>query len=221
MKLWFICDKGRPYGRCDSRRSVEPFGTTTACRRARDTADPSPHLLQLELVPGLIPTLLQLVAPSATPAPVRLAGAIYLKNRIMSSWRIQSASQRELLNTTSPDAGAEALLATTRKIVYTPIPLADRQSLKTNILPLISALSTAEQAEQAAAETPGPPLGASAGNGIVKSQMALILGKMIEVDFPHEWPTLVEEISVCLVNGDQGLLEAGLRGALQVLRGFK
>lgn len=90
---------------------------------------------------------------------------------------------------------------------YAAIPLSDRQSLKTNILPLIAALSSAE-------------VGENGGGAAIKVQMCTVLGKMVDTDFPDDWPTLIDEISR-LLQGNEGEVEAGLRGAVEVMRGFR
>lgn len=144
---------------------------------------------QLEPVEGLLPTLLQLISPSSIAPPVvRLAAAIYLKNRVKSSWRAPLP----------PSAYA----ASVKPPPYTPIPPSDRQSLKTNVLPLLAALA----GDQASAR--------------VKEQVGEVLAKVVEVDYPEEWPGLVEEIGALLA-GNEGQVEAGLRATVDVFSSLR
>ncbi|GAA5866795.1 hypothetical protein JCM3774_001803 [Rhodotorula dairenensis] len=173
------------------------------------------ELKKLEPVEGLLPTLLQLVAPSSATDPqtpvVRLAAAIYLKNRIRSSWRTSAAGRDPAALLQHPPSAAASSSSSTSP--YVAIPPSDRQSLKTNLIPLYAALA-ADAVEHSAK---------------VKEQVGEALAKVIECDFPAEWPGLVEEIQVMLrrsaepassssssSNGDGGNLEAGLRATAEV-----
>ncbi|KAK4703327.1 hypothetical protein P7C70_g2895, partial [Phenoliferia sp. Uapishka_3] len=148
------------------------------------------ELRKLEPQEGLVPTLLQLISPSPSSTPaVRLAAAIYLKNRISSSWRPPPPAS--VMSTLSPSAR------------YTAIPPSDRQALKTNILPLLAALSRDE------------------GSNSVKLQLSSVLGKVIDSDFPEEWPGLVNEVGALLHVSGEGEVEAGLRATVEVLRTFR
>lgn len=151
----------------------------------------------------MLPTLLQLVAPAGagpqTPSTpvVRLAAAIYLKNRIRSSWKPlpSDPSSSSLLQ--------PATRTTSQPSV--PIPPSDRQSLKTNLIPLYAALS-ADSVENSAK---------------VKEQVGEALAKVIECEFPHEWPNLIQEIQGMLGTSYQagdgnGNVEAGLRATAEV-----
>ena len=140
-------------------------------------------LRKLEGAEGLIPALLQLVSPSDNPSVVRLAAAIYLKNRITSSWRISAAHAE----TQAP---------------FTAIPPSDRQSIKTNILPLLAAV-------------------AADGETGIQQQIEATLAKVIECDFPNDWPTLIDEIVLLLDSGNEGQVEAGLRATCEIERGFR
>jgi hypothetical protein len=138
-------------------------------------------VLQLDGVEGLIPTLLQLISPtSPASGVVRLAAAIYLKNRISSSWRVPTSQTPSHLGKN-----------------YVAIPPSDRQSLKTNILPLLAALSADAESTQ------------------VKAQVAAVLSKVVDNDYPDNWPGLMDEI-VVLLGGGEGQIEAGLRATVEV-----
>lgn len=153
--------------------------------------------------------MLQLVSPSHQPTGasspvVRLAAAIYLKNRIRSSWRAppSSASQdpsAAFLNSTRP--------ASTR---YVPIPPADRQTLKSNLLPLYAALSSGSESTED-----------DATNRKVKDQIGEALAKVVECDFPADWPGLVDEIRALLAADGQGHVEAGLRASAEVFNAMR
>ncbi len=80
---------------------------------------------------------------------------------------------------------------------YLPIPPSDRQSLKTNILPLLAALS------------------ADQDSAAVKAQVAAVLSKVVDNDYPDNWPGLMDEIVVLLAGGE-GQIEAGLRATVEV-----
>lgn len=146
---------------------------------------------QLEPVEGLLPTLLQLISPASAASPVvRLAASIYLKNRIKSSWRAPlPASQYSAPSSSKPPA-------------YTPIPPSDRQSLKTNLLPLLAALAS------------------DPASSAVKAQVAETLGKVVDVDYPDEWPGLMDEV-LGMLGGDEGQVEAGLRASVNVFSSLR
>ncbi|GAA5899248.1 hypothetical protein JCM8208_001596 [Rhodotorula glutinis] len=153
------------------------------------------ELKQLEPVEGLLPTLLQLVSPSSSSSPVvRLATAIYLKNRIKSSWR----QPLEPSVYASPASVAAAQKAST----FVKIPPADRQSVKSNLIPLYAALAA-------------DPDGAK-----VKEQVGEALSRVIECDFPEHWPSLVDEVKAMLA-GDEGQVEAGLRASTEVFNSLR
>ena len=119
---------------------------------------------------------------------VRLAASIYLKNRVKSSWRAPLP----------PSAYA----ASVKPPPYTAIPPSDRQSLKTNLLPLLAALA------------------GDAGSNAVKAQVAEALGKIVDIDFPNEWPGLTDEI-MTLLGGNEGQVEAGLRATVNVFSSLR
>ncbi|KAM0754334.1 ARM repeat-containing protein [Meredithblackwellia eburnea MCA 4105] len=147
------------------------------------------ELRKLEPAEGLLSTLLQLVSPASNySTPVRLAAAIYIKNRVNSSWR---------------DAPPPSVLATlSASSRYIDIPPSDRQALKTNILPLLAALAK------------------DASGGAIKLQIAAVLGKVVDADFPEDWPGLVGEVASLLSSGE-GEIEAGLRATVEILRTFR
>jgi hypothetical protein len=175
---------------------------------------------QLETVQGLIPTLLQLIAPSSTATYViRLAASIYLKNRITTSWRILPPPV-EVAPNAIPSDDLIPVIESAKKSVHSPIPLSDRQSLKTNILPLIAALSNAETSAASANAANGSSKSNAESNQPIKLQMAMILGKMLDVDFPNDWPGVVDEMST-LIRGNEGEVEAGLRATVEIMRGFR
>ena len=80
---------------------------------------------------------------------------------------------------------------------YTPIPPSDRQALKTNILPLLAALAADAESAQ------------------VKAQVAAVLSKVVDNDYPDNWPGLMDETMV-LLGGSEGQIEAGLRATVEV-----
>ncbi|CEQ41895.1 SPOSA6832_03660, partial [Sporobolomyces salmonicolor] len=153
------------------------------------------QLKKLEPVEGLLPTLLQLISPSSSFSEVvRLAAAIYLKNRLRSSWKAP-------LNPSS-SASPAAIAAAQKSSTYVPIPPSDRQSVKTNLLPLYAALAS------------------DASSGKVKEQVGEGLGKVVECDFPDDWPGLMDEIKVML-GGNEGQVEAGLRASMEVFNSMR
>lgn len=145
---------------------------------------------QYEPREGLLPTLLQLISPQAvsSSAVVRLAAAIYLKNRVNTSWRAPS-----------PPSPHTHYVRTTP---YTAIPPSDRLALKLNILPLLAAL---------AQDPTGVP---------VKQQMEVVLAKVIEADYPENWPGLGDEVMALLSKGE-GEVDAGLRAIVLVIRNLR
>ncbi|BGP14532.1 hypothetical protein JCM10213_005180 [Rhodosporidiobolus nylandii] len=153
------------------------------------------ELKKLEPLEGFLVHLLQLVSPSSSFSPVvRLAAAIYFKNRIRSSWKAPLPP--------SEFASAAAVAATQKSSTYVPVPVSDRQSVKTNLLPLYAALaSDAESAK-------------------VKEQIGEALSKVVECDFPADWPGLVDEVKV-LLSGDEGQVEAGLRATMEIFNSLR
>lgn len=150
----------------------------------------NPFSKQLEPLEGLLPTLLQLISPSSSFSEVvRLAAAIYFKNRITSSWK----------NPLNPSSNASpAAIATAQKSsTFVAIPASDRQSVKSNLLPLYATLASDPSSAKA------------------KEQVGEALRKVVECDFPKDWPGLVDEIKVML-NGNEGQVEAGLRASMAV-----
>ncbi|GAA5967114.1 hypothetical protein JCM11641_000445 [Rhodosporidiobolus odoratus] len=153
------------------------------------------ELRKLEPLEGFLVHLLQLVSPTSTFNPtVRLAAAIYFKNRIRSSWKAPLAP--------SEHASAASVATAQKSSTFVAIPLSDRQSVKTNLLPLYAAL--AEDAESAQ----------------VKEQIAEALSKVVECDFPGNWPGLVDEVKV-LLGGNEGQVEAGLRATMEVFNSLR
>ncbi|BGP23398.1 nonsense-mediated mRNA decay protein [Rhodotorula toruloides] len=149
------------------------------------------ELKKLEPVEGLLPTLLQLISPSSSSSSVvRLAAAIYFKNRIRSSWRSPLEP--------SPFASPAAVAAAQKASIFVAIPASDRQSVKSSLIPLYAALA------------------ADPSSSKVKEQIGEVLSKVIECDFPAEWPGLVDEVKTMLA-GNEGQIEAGLRVAMEVL----
>lgn len=168
-------------------------GTLFAIFNASFSPDPNVRLvaeLQLrtfEPKEGLIPTLLQLISPASSYDPtVRLSAAIYLKNRASTSWRVRLPS----VDGNLPASG------------YVAIPPSDRQALKTNILPLLAALTTDPASVK------------------VKAQIATVLSKIVDVDYPTDWPGLVDETAGLLSQGE-GAIEAGLQASVEILRWFR
>lgn len=138
-----------------------------------------------------MPTLLQLVSPASAASPVvRLAASIYLKNRVKSSWR------------QPPPPSVYAAAKPASSTPYTPIPPSDKQSLKSNLLPLLSALAS------------------DPASGAVKAQVGEVLQKVVEADFPEDWPGLMDEIS-SLLAGNEGQVEAGLRASMNVFSSLR
>ncbi|GAA6019455.1 hypothetical protein JCM10207_001394 [Rhodosporidiobolus poonsookiae] len=153
------------------------------------------ELKKVEPLEGLLPTLLQLVSPSSAFSPVvRLAAAIYLKNRLKSSWKAPLKP--------SQYASPAVIEQQQRASAYVPIPSADRQSVKTNLLPLYAALAS-------------DPEGAK-----VKEQVGEGLSKVVECDFPEDWPGLVDEVKV-LLGGNEGQVEAGLRATMEIFNSLR
>ncbi|GAA5868690.1 hypothetical protein JCM8547_003784 [Rhodosporidiobolus lusitaniae] len=153
------------------------------------------ELKKVEPVEGFCVSLLQLVSPSSSFSPVvRLAAAIYLKNRLRSSWKAPHAP--------SQHASPAAVAAAQRASSYVPIPPSDHQSVKTNLLSLYAALaSDAESAK-------------------VKEQIGEGLSKVVECDFPENWPGLVDEVKAMLA-GNEGQVEAGLRATMEIFNSLR
>ncbi|KAK4053547.1 Nonsense-mediated mRNA decay protein 5 [Microbotryomycetes sp. JL201] len=90
------------------------------------------ELRKLEQAAGLVSVLVQLIAPpSHASAVVKLAAAIYLKNRVKQAWRSRPAD------------GATAAAT---------IPAEDKHSLKQHLLPLLAELSADQQSAQVKAQ---------------------------------------------------------------------
>lgn len=46
------------------------------------------------------------------------------------------------------------------------------------------------------------------------------MGKVVDVDYPDEWPGLMDEI-VAMLGGDEGQVEAGLRASVNVFSSLR
>ncbi|GAA6059439.1 hypothetical protein JCM10212_005378 [Sporobolomyces blumeae] len=153
------------------------------------------ELKKLEPLEGLLPTLLQLISPTSSFSDVvRLAAAIYLKNRLRTSWK-------DPLNPSS-NASPATIASAQKASTFVAIPLSDRQSVKTNLIPLYAALASDPSSAK------------------VKEQVGEGLAKVVECDFPADWPGLVDEIKVMLA-GDEGQVEAGLRASMAVFSSMR
>ncbi|GAA5829387.1 hypothetical protein JCM11251_005030 [Rhodosporidiobolus azoricus] len=153
------------------------------------------ELKKLEPLEGFLVSLLQLVSPSSSFSPVvRLAAAIYLKNRLRSSWKTPLPP--------SQYASPSAVAAAQKSSSFASIPPSDRQSVKTNLLSLYAALAS------------------DPGSAKVKEQVGEGLSKVVECDFPEEWPGLVDEVKVLLA-GNEGQVEAGLRATMEIFNSLR
>ncbi|GAA5884573.1 hypothetical protein JCM6882_005303 [Rhodosporidiobolus microsporus] len=153
------------------------------------------ELKKLEPLEGFLVSLLQLVSPSSSFSPVvRLAAAIYLKNRLRSSWKTPLPH--------SQYASPAVVAAVQKSSSFVPIPPSDRQSVKTNLLPLYAALASDPESAK------------------VKEQVGEGLCKVVECDFPEEWPGLVDEVKVLLA-GNEGQVEAGLRATMEIFNSLR
>lgn len=63
-------------------------------------------------------------------------------------------------------------------------------------------------------------LAGDAGSNAVKAQVAEALGKIVDIDFPNEWPGLTDEI-MTLLGGNEGQVEAGLRATVNVFSSLR
>jgi hypothetical protein len=151
--------------------------------------------LQVEPVEGFLVSLLQLVSPSSSFSPVvRLAAAIYLKNRLRSSWKAPLPP--------SQHASPASIAAAQKTSSYIAIPPSDRQTVKTNLLSLYAALASDPESAK------------------VKEQIGEGLSKVVECDFPEHWPGLVDEVKALLA-GNEGQVEAGLRATMEIFNSLR
>lgn len=102
----------------------------------------------------------------------------------------------------SAHASPAAIATAQRSSTFVAIPTSDRQSVKTNLLPFYATLAS-------------DPASAKA-----KEQVGEALRKVVESDFPDNWPGLVDEIKVML-GGDEGQVEAGLRASMAVFSSMR
>ncbi|KAM0788606.1 hypothetical protein ACM66B_001727 [Microbotryomycetes sp. NB124-2] len=94
------------------------------------------ELRKLEQMPGLVSVLVQLIAPTShATSVVKLAAAIYLKNRVKAAWRSASS------DSATSAAAAQASIAPQ-----------DKNSLKQHILPLLAQLCGDQQSTQVKAQ---------------------------------------------------------------------
>jgi hypothetical protein len=63
-------------------------------------------------------------------------------------------------------------------------------------------------------------LASLAGDKSIKGQVGAVVGKVVDADFPDDWPGLVEEVQNYL-KGDEGQLEAGLVASVEIFRTFR
>ncbi|KAG2138570.1 armadillo-type protein, partial [Suillus bovinus] len=126
---------------------------------------------------GMLTALLQIIASEGVELATRQACSVYLKNRVHTSYILPSNPR--------PD--------------HVPIAQSDRDALKANILPLLSASPSRS----------------------VTVQVAATLKDLVAHDFPDRWPSLLDDVKRLLGSGDVREVGAGVVAALECVRAFR
>lgn len=128
---------------------------------------------------------------------MRLAVAIYVKNRVLRSWDSSSEGDEEHLR-------ADELRHAPRK---PPIPTSDRIALKHRVVALV-----ARFASSSGRRTSDP----------VARQVRATFAKIVDSDFPREWPSLAGDVvSLLSSQDDLAQVETGLLAAVYIFRRFR
>lgn len=129
------------------------------------------QLSQAATQTGFLPHLLSIVLDNAQRSEVRMAAAVYLKNAARRRWADE------------PDEG--------------PVPEADKQALRDQLVPAMLALSTSS---------------ADRTQRILRPQLADALAAIASVDYPARWDGLIRQLTGSLSEVDLsvnvGVLEA-------------
>ncbi|KAJ3711727.1 armadillo-type protein [Lentinula raphanica] len=129
---------------------------------------------------GMITALLQIIASDNTDLATRLACSVWVKNRVSSTYALG-----ESYVSARADKG--------------PIVQSDRNALKANLLPLLSASPSRS----------------------INVQLASALKNIVSHDFPDRWPGLLDEIKRLLGSGNIREVHAGCVAALEAVRAFR
>ncbi|KAI0055486.1 Cse1-domain-containing protein [Artomyces pyxidatus] len=125
--------------------------------------------------PAFLTNLLQLVLNPTQDRAVRLAGSVYLKNVVKLGWMDDDEF---------------------------PIPAADKETLKPQLVPAMIALSA--PTEKA-----------------IRAQIAEAISLIAELDFPHAWPDLVDQLIMSLNPEDFNVNVGVLETAHSIFRSWR
>ncbi|CAG8478067.1 8378_t:CDS:10, partial [Cetraspora pellucida] len=134
------------------------------------------QLKQVEVSVGFIPILLQILASQESSVETRQAIAIYLKNRIRSSWVSDEPSTANFVS----------------------INQQDRDEFKKNILHILLAVPNA-----------------------VRIQLLDPLSRVLDNDYPHNWPDYLNQVDALLTSGDPRTAYIGLLALQQVVKAYQ
>lgn len=144
--------------------------------------------------PNLLPSLLQILStPNLAPPATRQSIAVFLKNRIKKTYHL-SASPRP----------APSLIQ--------PIALADKESIKRAILPLLA------REEEGAVRRQLSSIWGSVVQGEVEIGEGVNTGEGLGTGWKVE--QIVEELKVLLNGNEIGSVVAGVEASLELVKGF-
>ncbi|CAG8826950.1 17126_t:CDS:2, partial [Racocetra persica] len=132
-------------------------------------------VLPVEVSAGFIPILLQILASQETTVETRQAIAIYLKNRIRSSWVSDEPST----------------------VNFVLINQQDRDDFKKNILHILLSVPNS-----------------------VRIQLLDPLSRVLDNDYPHNWPDYLNQVIALLTSGDPRTAYIGLLALQQVVKAY-
>ncbi|CAO1626737.1 unnamed protein product [Sympodiomycopsis kandeliae] len=128
---------------------------------------------------GMVPSVIQIVGSDQADSGVRLAAAVYLKNRLRRVWDAET-------NTTPTQQGPPL------------IPDADRQPIKSLLLPTLVSASPQLQVHVASA-----------------------LNTVIKADFPKNWPDLMDNVGKLVNSNTPQEVYGGIRALLEIIRVYR
>lgn len=155
----------------------------------QSTLDPHPNvrmqaeldLRNVEAQQGMLPSTVQIVGSDQADQAVRMAAAIYLKNRLRRTWDTTDAGKH------APAAGGPR-----------PIPDADRQPLKSLLIPTLVSTS-----------------------GQLQTHVASALNTVIRADFPKNWPDLMDSVGALVNSNTPQEVYGGIRALLEIVRIYR
>ncbi|KIJ55033.1 hypothetical protein M422DRAFT_201012 [Sphaerobolus stellatus SS14] len=124
---------------------------------------------------GLITALVQIIGNEGVDVPTRQACSIFLKNKVRRYYYL------------TPGTGDQ------------PIFVSDRQTLRSNLIPMLIATQ----------------------HRLIKTQLSQTLRHVISEDFPKDWPSVLDDTKRLLGSSEIRQVETGLVVLLEIVRAFR